>query len=153
MSSKPQEAFFVLSQRSANTVESHHSGPNTADTLPFPREIRDMIWLQALAPTGHVSLQVGVREQNGLRIVACHEDGQVLPPENSTIGLSLLRTSKETKDFFWPNNRITISFVDNLAFESRILSKPVLWLDHLKDVHFMGSLPQKGPFLRFEYFF
>tara|TARA_R110002060_G_scaffold10358_6_gene15407 strand:+ start:424 stop:762 length:339 start_codon:yes stop_codon:yes gene_type:complete len=112
-----------------------------------------MIWLQALAPTGHVSLQVGVREQNGLRIVACHEDGQVLPPENSTIGLSLLRTSKETKDFFWPNNRITISFVDNLAFESRILSKPVLWLDHLKDVHFMGSLPQKGPFLRFEYFF
>ena len=135
-----------------------HSGSNETNTLPFPQEIRDMIWLQTLAPTGNVSLQDELREQNGLRIVACHEDGQVLSPENSTIRLSLLRTSqqvyKETKDLFWPNNRITISFVDvdNSALANRILTQRVFWLDHIKDVHFMYSLPQKGPFLRFHHF-
>ncbi|PVH83796.1 hypothetical protein DL98DRAFT_104135 [Cadophora sp. DSE1049] len=143
MSSESKDCLFEASQRSGIMMDSIKPPPNPTNTLPFPQEIRDMIWYEVLAPTGQVSLQAGIRTRNRLRVEACCSNGQLLPLQYSTICLSLLRTSKqvyeETKNIFWPKNRIAICLNNNLALEKCMSSMPVRFLDHLTDVQVFFS--------------
>ncbi|KAH7407344.1 hypothetical protein BKA64DRAFT_412859 [Cadophora sp. MPI-SDFR-AT-0126] len=134
MSSEPKESkdCFELSQSSGLIIESNEPPARVATTLPLPQELRDMIWYEVLAPTGHVSLQPGRRTKNRLHVEPCAPSGQLFFPEYSPILLSLLRTSKqvyeETKDIFWLKNRISISLTKDGALGERILSMPASFL-------------------------